>query len=181
MNFIKTEFAGLYIIEPDVFSDNRGFFLEVWNRKKFAEAGLDLDFVQINHSRSVKNTLRGLHYQVENVQGKLVRVTSGKIFDVVVDLRKSRPTFGKWFGIELSIENQKMLWIPPGFAHGFLVLSDFAEFQYNCSDFYNPAAERCISWNDPQLNIAWPLEGQQPILSPKDLQGCNFAQAEVFA
>ncbi|MEW6712048.1 MAG: dTDP-4-dehydrorhamnose 3,5-epimerase [Candidatus Riflebacteria bacterium] len=181
MIFSKTEFAGLYLIEPKVFKDSRGYFLEVWNHKKFVEAGLELSFVQVNHSRSVKNTLRGLHYQVENVQGKLVRVSYGEIFDVSVDLRRSQPTFGKCFCVRLSSEDQRMIWIPPGFAHGFMVLSEYAEFQYNCSDYYNPTAERCIIWNDPKLRIDWPIDNEKIlILSEKDQKGSLFSEAEVF-
>ncbi|GAB1353742.1 dTDP-4-dehydrorhamnose 3,5-epimerase [Erysipelotrichia bacterium] len=181
MKIIPTAIPGALIIEPQVFGDPRGFFMETWNRKKFQEAGLDFDFVQDNHSSSVKGTLRGLHYQTVNTQGKLVRVTAGRIFDVVVDLRRSSPTFGRWVGEYISAEDKKMFWVPPGLAHGFLVLSDIAEFQYKCTDFYNPAHEKCIVWNDPQLNIAWPLEnGLQPILSEKDKAGRSFADAEVF-
>jgi len=181
MKVIPTAIPDALIIEPQVFGDPRGFFMETWNRKKFQEAGLNFDFVQDNHSSSVKGTLRGLHYQTVNTQGKLVRVTVGKVFDVAVDLRRSSPTFGKWIGDILSAENRKMFWVPPGFAHGFLVLSDIAEFQYKCTDFYNPAHEKCIIWNDPQLNIAWPLEpGMQLILSEKDKAGRTFADAEVF-
>ncbi|MFZ5950484.1 MAG: dTDP-4-dehydrorhamnose 3,5-epimerase [Candidatus Rifleibacteriota bacterium] len=179
MNFRQTAFAGLYIIEPHVINDNRGHFMEFWNHRKFAETGLELNFVQINHSRSIKNTLRGLHYQVENIQGRLAWVTSGEIFDVAVDLRRCQPTFGKYFCTRLSSENKKMIWIPPGFAHGFLVLSEFAEFQYCCTDYYNPAAERCIIWNDPQLKIDWPVEHEnQLILSEKDKKGSFFSEAE---
>ena len=181
MKIAPTAIPGALIIEPQVFGDPRGFFMETWNRKKFREAGLDFDFVQDNHSSSVKGTLRGLHYQTVNTQGKLVRVTAGRIFDVVVDLRRSSPTFGRWVGEYISAEDKKMFWVPPGLAHGFLVLSDIAEFQYKCTDFYNPAHEKCIVWNDPQLNIAWPLEnGLQLILSEKDKAGRAFADAEVF-
>mgnify|MGYP000896869848 FL=1 len=181
MKVIQTAIPDALIIEPQVFGDPRGFFMETWNRKKFEEAGLHFDFVQDNHSSSVKGTLRGLHYQTVNAQGKLVRVTAGKVFDVAVDIRRSSPTFGKWIGDILSADNRKMLWVPPGFAHGFLVLSDIAEFQYKCTDFYNPAHEKCIIWNDPQLNIAWPLEpAMQLILSEKDKAGRAFAAAEVF-
>lgn len=181
MKVVPTAIPDVLIIEPQVFGDHRGFFMETWSRKKFQEAGLNFDFVQDNHSSSVKGTLRGLHYQTVNTQGKLVRVTVGKVFDVAVDIRRSSPTFGKWAGEILSAENRKMFWVPPGFAHGFLVLSDIAEFQYKCTDFYNPAHEKCIVWNDPQLNIAWPLEsGQQLILSEKDKAGRSFVEAEVF-
>lgn len=171
----------LLVVEPAVFADSRGFFIETWNRRKFAEAGLDFDFVQDNHSRSVKNTLRGLHYQIQNPQGKLVRVTFGEVYDVAVDIRRSSPTFGQWVGEILSAENKRMFWVPPGFAHGFLVLSDVAEFQYKCTDFYNPAAERCIKWDDPDLNIDWPCNDiDQLILSSKDQAGSSFKAAEVF-
>jgi len=181
MKIVPTAIPDVLIIEPQVFGDSRGFLMETWNRKKFQEAGLKLDFVQDNHSSSVKGTLRGLHYQTVNTQGKLLRVTAGRIFDVVVDLRRSSPTFGRWVGEYISAEDKKMFWVPPGFAHGFLVLSDIAEFQYKCTDFYNPTHEKCIIWNDPQLNIAWPLEnGLQPILSAKDQQGKPFPVAEVF-
>ena len=181
MKVVPTAIPDVLIIEPQIFGDHRGFFMETWSRKKFEEASLDFDFVQDNHSSSVKGTLRGLHYQTVNTQGKLVRVTVGKVFDVAVDIRRSSPTFGKWVGEVLSADNRKMFWVPPGFAHGFLVLSDIAEFQYKCTDFYNPAHEKCIVWNDPQLNIAWPLEnGLQPILSDKDKAGRTFAEAEVL-
>jgi len=181
MKITPTSIPDVLIIEPRVFGDHRGFFMETWNQKKFQEAGLNLTFVQDNHSSSVKGTLRGLHYQLVNPQGKLVRVTAGEVFDVAVDIRRSSPTFGKWVGEILSAENKKMFWVPPGFAHGFLVLSDIAEFQYKCTDFYNPTHEKCIIWNDPQLSIAWPLEpALQPILSAKDQQGKTFGTAEVF-
>lgn len=176
----KTGIADVLLIKPKVFADNRGFFVETWNKKVFQEAGLDFDFVQDNHSCSVKGTLRGLHYQVINPQGKLVRVTAGSVFDVAVDLRKSSATFGKWVGQVLSADNRDMLWIPPGFAHGFFVLSEIAEFQYKCTDFYNHAGERCLIWNDPDINVGWPLDGVQPILSAKDCRGDLFADAEVF-
>lgn len=181
MKFLPTAIPDAIVIEPDVFADPRGFFLETWSRKKFAEAGLNVDFVQDNHSRSGRNVLRGLHYQLQNPQGKLVRVTLGEVFDVVVDIRRSSPTFGKWNGQILSAENKKLFWVPPGLAHGFLVLSDVAEFQYKCTDFYNPAAERCIIWNDPTLNIDWPCnDPQQLLLSGKDRAGVLLKDAEVF-
>ncbi|HAE38210.1 MAG TPA: dTDP-4-dehydrorhamnose 3,5-epimerase, partial [Candidatus Riflebacteria bacterium] len=147
MKISPTGIPDVLLIEPQVFGDQRGFFMETWNRKKFAAAGLDFDFVQDNHSSSIKGTLRGLHYQISNPQGKLVRVTAGEVFDVAVDLRKGSPTFGRWEGTILSAENQRLFWVPPGFAHGFLVLSETAEFQYKCTDYYNPASERCIIWN----------------------------------
>lgn len=177
----KTAIADVLLIKPKVFADNRGFFVETWNQKVFQEAGLDCVFVQDNHSCSVKGTLRGLHYQVINPQGKLVRVSAGAVFDVAVDLRKSSATFGKWIGQVLSADNKDMLWIPPGFAHGFYVLSEFAEFQYKCTDFYNHAGERCLLWNDQEIGIKWPLNEKQPILSAKDCLGALFANAEVFA
>lgn len=181
MRVLPTRLPGILLIEPQVFRDSRGFFMETWNRQKFIGAGLDFDFVQDNHSKSVKGSLRGLHYQITQPQGKLVRVTAGEVFDVAVDLRQSSPTFGHWEGTILSAENQHLFWVPPGFAHGFLVLSETAEFQYKCTDYYNPTSERCIIWNDPQLNITWPLPGDtQPILSPKDQQGSSFASAEYF-
>lgn len=169
------------LLRPSVFGDHRGFFLETWNRKKFAELGLDLEFVQDNHSRSARHILRGLHYQVQNTQGKLVRVTSGAVFDVAVDLRRSSGTFGKWVGAELSASNNHMLWVPPGFAHGFLVLSESADFQYKCTNYYAPEHERCIAWNDPDIGIAWPLPaGILPQLSAKDLAGKLLGAAETF-
>jgi dTDP-4-dehydrorhamnose 3,5-epimerase len=181
MKITPTAIPEVLVIEPVVFSDARGFFLETWNRRKFAEAGLDIDFVQDNHSCSVKNTLRGLHYQLENVQGKLVRVNLGTVFDVAVDIRRSSPTFGKWVGEIVSAENKKLFWVPPGFAHGFMVLSDVAEFQYKCTDYYNPAAERCIAFDDPDLAIDWPVKDPaQLILSAKDRNGKAFKVAELF-
>jgi len=181
MKVTPTAIPDVLVIEPQVFSDARGFFLETWNRRKFAEAGLDADFMQDNHSCSVKNTLRGLHYQLQNTQGKLVRVNLGKVFDVAVDIRRSSPTFGKWVGEIVSAENKKLFWVPPGFAHGFMVLSDVAEFQYKCTDYYNPAAERCIAFDDPDLAIDWPVKDQsQLILSAKDRAGKAFKEAELF-
>lgn len=170
---------GALIIEPEVFGDARGFFLESWNRKTFAALGLDLDFVQDNHSRSRKGVLRGLHYQLLKPQGKLIRVTSGTVFDVAVDLRRSSANFGRWEGIELSAENQRMLWIPPGFAHGFLVLSESADFLYKTTEYYAPQHERCVQWNDPAIGIAWPLDGE-PALSAKDRQGTPLHLAEAY-
>ncbi len=181
MKIRPTRIPDVLIIEPEIFGDHRGFFMETWNRKKFLAAGLDINFVQDNHSSSVKNTLRGLHYQLINTQGKLLRVNAGEVFDVAVDLRKSSPTFGQWVGEIVSAANRRLFWIPPGFAHGFLVLSETAEFQYKCTDYYNPASERCIIWNDNHLNIDWPLEtGKQPILSEKDRIGCSFVAAGTF-
>jgi len=180
MNIIETPIQGLLIIEPKVFGDERGFFYESYNEKVLAEkAGIFDSFVQDNHSRSVKNVLRGLHYQIDHPQGKLVRVTVGEVFDVAVDIRKNSSTFGKWFGLNLSAENKKMLWVPKGFAHGFLVLSDVVEFLYKTTDFYDPSSERCIRWDDPTLAIKWPIH-DKPSLSVKDTQGKSFVDAEVF-
>ena len=182
MKLIETAISDVKILEPKVFGDERGFFLESWNANTFAALGLDLQFVQDNHSRSRQGILRGLHYQLQNPQGKLVRVTQGAVFDVAVDIRRSSPTFGQWVGVELSANNHRMLWVPAGFAHGFYVLSESADFQYKCTDFYNPAAEKSILWNDATLNIQWPLINKQaPQLSAKDEQGTLFVQAEVFA
>lgn len=169
------------LIRPRVFGDHRGFFLESWNRLRFAEAGLDLDFVQDNHSRSGRHILRGLHYQLTNSQGKLVRVVSGTVFDVAVDLRRSSPTFGRWVGAELSETNHHMLWVPPGFAHGFLVLSETADFLYKCTNYYAPADEHCVIWNDPAIAIEWPLPaGVPPSLSAKDAAGLPLSRAATF-
>lgn len=169
------------VIEPRVFGDARGFFFESYNRRAFAAAtGLDLEFVQDNHSRSAKNVLRGLHYQLEQPQGKLVRVTLGAIWDVAVDLRRSSPHFGRWVAFELSAEAKNMAWIPAGFAHGFLVTSEAAEVQYKTTDYYAPAHERAVRWNDPVLAIAWPLAGE-PLLSAKDREARPLAEAETFA
>ncbi len=181
MNVVDTPLPGVKLIEPRVFGDDRGFFLESWNAKTFAEAGLDLTFVQDNHSRSARHVLRGLHYQIDDPQGKLVRVTIGSVFDVAVDLRRSSPDFGRWVGYELSAENKRMLWVPPGFGHGFVVLSDTADFLYKCTTLYAPANERAIVWNDPDLGIDWPLDGATPLLSGKDAAASSFADAEVFA
>ncbi|MGB3918232.1 MAG: dTDP-4-dehydrorhamnose 3,5-epimerase [Thiothrix litoralis] len=183
MNIIQTAIPDVLIIEPRVFGDERGFFMETWNRQTFAEAGLNLDFVQDNHSRSRQGILRGLHYQVEQPQGKLVRVTLGKVFDVAVDLRQSSATFGQWVGVELSAENHRMLWVPPGFAHGFYTLSETADFLYKCTELYAPEHERTLNWDDATLAIEWPLvDGQAPLLSGKDMQqGASLQTAEVFA
>lgn len=181
MKLIDTRIPDVKIIEPAVFGDARGFFMESWHAGKFAELGLDLPFVQDNHSRSRQGILRGLHYQVEQAQGKLVRVTSGKVFDVAVDLRRSSPTFGQWVGAELSDENHHMLWVPPGFAHGFYVMSASADFLYKCTDFYAPQHEHCIRWDDPTLAIDWPLaDGQPPLVSGKDAQGKHWQEAITF-
>ena len=173
MNIIDTPLPGVKLIEPRVFGDARGFFLESWNARSFADAGLNLAFVQDNHSRSARGVLRGLHYQLANPQGKLVRVTQGAVFDVAVDIRRSSPHFGQWVGYELSAENHRMLWVPPGFAHGFLVLSESADFLYKTTDYYAPAHERCIRWDDPTLAIEWP-RANPPLVSAKDEAGASF-------
>ena len=180
MRFLPTEIPEVLLVEPQVFGDSRGFFMETWHAAKFAAAGLDCNFVQDNHSKSVQGTLRGLHYQIEKPQGKLVRVISGEVFDVAVDLRKSSPFFGRWVGDILSAENKKMLWVPPGFGHGFYVLSPEAEFVYKCTELYAPEHERCIRWDDPEMGIAWPLLAQAPLLSAKDLAGVSLAEAELY-
>ena len=180
MNIIKTNIPEVIIFEPKVFGDERGFFYESFNKAAFlAAANIEIRFVQDNHSRSAKNVLRGLHYQIEQAQGKLVRVTEGEVFDVAVDLRKSSATFGKWEGTHLSAENKRQMWIPPGFAHGFLVLSDFAEFLYKTTDYYAPQHERCLKWDDPTIAINWPLQAE-PILSEKDNKGLSFEDASKF-
>jgi dTDP-4-dehydrorhamnose 3,5-epimerase len=181
MHLVETAIPDLVIVEPRVFGDERGFFLESWNRKVFAELGLDLDFVQDNHSRSARGVLRGLHFQNPNPQGKLVRVVAGRAWDVAVDLRQSSPTFGQWAGIELSAENKRMFWVPPGFAHGFVSLEDGTDFVYKCTSFYEPANEHSLLWNDPALGIEWPLEGLEPQLSAKDQAGKPLAEVEPFA
>jgi dTDP-4-dehydrorhamnose 3,5-epimerase len=175
----RTAIPDVLVIEPKVFGDSRGFFLESWNAQAFAEAGIPAAFVQDNHSRSPRGVLRGLHYQIVQPQGKLVRVTAGEVFDVAVDLRRASPTFGRWVGEHLSGENRRMLWIPPGFGHGFLVLSESADFLYKTTDYYAPEHERVIAWNDPDLAIAWPLAGA-PTLSARDDAGPRFRDAEVF-
>ena len=180
MRATATKITDVLLVEPRVFADERGFFFESYNERAFAQAtGIAAKFVQDNHSRSVKNTVRGLHYQMRQAQGKLVRAVAGEIFDVVVDLRRSSPTFGKWVGHHLSAENKLMLWIPPGFAHGFAVLSESADFLYKTTDYWAPQYERTLLWNDPDLAIVWPLAGA-PILAPKDLAGKRLAEAEVF-
>jgi dTDP-4-dehydrorhamnose 3,5-epimerase len=181
MQVIDTALPDVKIIEPRVFGDDRGFFMETWNARTFAGLGLNLDFVQDNHSRSVRGVLRGLHYQLEQAQGKLVRVTAGAVYDVAVDLRRSSAHFGKWVGVELTAENKRMLWVPPGFAHGFLTLKDGTEFLYKCTDFYAPEHERSLLWNDPALGIDWPLNDMIPQLSVKDAAGTPLTQAEYFA
>lgn len=180
MNVIETTLPGVLIIEPKVFGDERGFFYENFNAKAFAEAtGLNTQFVQDNHSRSQKGVLRGLHYQLENTQGKLVRVTVGEVLDVAVDIRRSSPHFGQWEAVRLSAENCRQLWVPEGFAHGFVVLSDFAEFLYKTTDYYTPSAERCIRWDDPTLAIDWQLD-EPPKLSAKDQNGKSLEEADLF-
>lgn len=181
MNVTPTAIPDVLIIEPRVFEDARGFFFESFNERTFAEmTGITAHFVQDNHSRSAHNVLRGLHYQIQRPQGKLVRVIAGEAFDVAVDLRKSSPTFGQWAGTILSAENKRMVWIPQGFAHGFLVLSESADFLYKTTDYYAPKHERCLAWNDPQLAIRWPLQGA-PIVSTKDQHGVAMRTAETFA
>lgn len=180
MQVVTTALPDVLILEPKVFGDERGFFFESFNARQFAEAtGLHPEFVQDNHSRSAKGVLRGLHYQVQQAQGKLVRVTAGEVFDVAVDLRRSSPTFGQWVGVHLSAENKRQVWVPEGFAHGFVVLSEFAEFLYKTTDYYAPEHERCIRWNDPTLAIDWPLT-EAPQLSAKDQAGLSFHDAAVF-
>ncbi len=181
MQVIPSAIPDVLIIEPKVFGDARGFFFESFNERAFAQAtGVTQRFVQDNHSRSAQGVLRGLHYQLQQPQGKLVRVVRGSVFDVAVDLRKSSPTFGRWVGVELSEQNHRQLWVPAGFAHGFLVTSESADFLYKTTDYYAPEHERCITWNDPAIGIQWPLEGA-PQLSSKDQQGKLLAQAEVYA
>lgn len=181
MNIIATEIPDVLIIEPKVFGDDRGFFFESFNDRVFAEkTGIKTKFVQDNHSRSGKNVLRGLHYQIQQTQGKLLRVVAGEIFDIAVDIRKSSPTFGKWVGCMLSGENKRQFWVPPGFAHGFLVVSDSADVLYKATDYYAPQHERSILWNDPDIGIDWPLNGAEPILSAKDQGGLLLNSAEVF-
>ncbi|HSN20315.1 MAG TPA: dTDP-4-dehydrorhamnose 3,5-epimerase [Usitatibacter sp.] len=180
MKAIPTAIPEVVVIEPTVFGDARGFFFESWNRRDFeAATGRHWEFVQDNHSGSARGVLRGLHYQVKQPQGKLVRVVSGEVFDVAVDLRRSSPSFGRWVGERLSAENHRMMWVPPGFAHGFLVLSDWAEFLYKTTDYYAPEHERSLLWNDPSIGIAWPLAGE-PLLKPRDAAGAPLATAETF-
>ncbi len=183
MRVIPTDVKDALILEPKVFGDSRGFVMESWNRRAFANVGLDIDFVQDNHSRSQRGVLRGLHFQLKQPQGKLVRVASGTVFDVAVDLRRSSRTFGRWAGVILSAENQRMFWVPPGFAHGFLVLSESADFLYKASDYYAPEYERSILWNDPDLAIDWPLGdlSGEPILAAKDATAIRFKDAETYS
>jgi dTDP-4-dehydrorhamnose 3,5-epimerase len=179
MKVTPTSLPEVLLIEPRVFGDARGFFFESYNQKALAETGLAAEFVQDNHSRSARGVLRGLHYQIEHAQGKLVRVTAGEVFDVAVDIRRGSPGFGRWVGVSLSAENRRMLWIPPGFAHGFLVTSESAEFLYKTTDYWFPEHERTLLWNDPALGIAWPLIGA-PTLAAKDVAGRPLAQADTY-
>lgn len=181
MNVIATAIPDVLVIEPKVFGDERGFFMETWNARSFAEAGLNADFVQDNHSKSAQGILRGLHYQLQNPQGKLVRVIAGEVFDVAIDLRRSSPTFGRWVGEYLSADNKRMMWVPAGFAHGFYVTSASAEFVYKCTEFYSPASEQALRWDDPVLAIEWPLvNGESPLLSSKDQNAVGFNEAAYF-
>jgi len=180
MNVIATKIPDVLIFEPKIFGDDRGFFYESFNQKSFTEAtGVDANFVQDNHSKSSRGVLRGLHYQIQQAQGKLVRVSSGEVLDVAVDIRKSSATFGQWAGVILSAENKRQLWVPAGFAHGFVVLSEVAEFLYKTTDYYAPEFERCIRWNDEQLAVDWQYEGE-PLVSDKDANGTSFKHAETF-
>ncbi|MFN3544736.1 MAG: dTDP-4-dehydrorhamnose 3,5-epimerase [Thiobacillus sp.] len=180
MRLVSTEHPDIFRLQPRILEDARGFFFESYNRRVFAELGIQGEFVQDNHSRSKRGVLRGLHYQIRQPQGRLIRVVVGEVFDVAVDLRRPSSNFGRAFTNRLSAETHEMLWIPPGFAHGFLVLSDYAEFLYKTTDYYAPDAERCLAWDDPELNIPWPLDGA-PLLSAKDQAGLPLAQCEVFA
>ena len=179
MNVTRTALPEVLVITPRIFSDDRGFFFESWNARTFAAAGVDAAFVQDNHSRSRRGVLRGLHYQIEHPQGKLVRAVTGEVFDVVVDLRRSSPNFGRWVGVTLSAENNNMMWIPAGFAHGFLTLSETADFLYKTTDYWYPEHERTLRWNDPAIGIDWPLDGA-PCVAPKDATGMALAQAELY-
>ena len=181
MKFSETDLAGVLQISPDIYSDDRGYFMETWQARRYQEAGIDEEFVQDNFSYSSHGTLRGLHYQIEQAQGKLVRVVLGEVFDVAVDIRRSSPNFGRSVGVRLSAENKQQLWVPPGFAHGFLVLSEFAAFEYKCSAYYASHAERSIRWDDPEIAIDWPLApGQQPLLSNKDAAAPLLKDAEIY-
>lgn len=179
MNVIATPIHDARVLEPKVFGDARGFFMETYNRRTLAQAGIDFEFVQDNHSRSARGVLRGLHYQIRQAQGKLVRVTAGSVFDVAVDLRRSSPTFGRVAWVELTAENKRLFWLPPGLAHGFVVTSDSADFLYKATDYWAPEHERCIRWDDPELAIPWPLAGA-PTVSEKDARGSAFADAECY-
>jgi dTDP-4-dehydrorhamnose 3,5-epimerase len=180
MKITPTGLPDVRLIEPRAFGDERGVFFESWNARAFADAGLDIAFVQDNHSRSKRGVLRGLHYQIAHAQGKLVRCVVGEVFDVAVDLRRSSPTFGRWAGVTLSADNRRMLWVPPGFAHGFIVLSESADFLYKTTDYWHPEHERTLLWNDPALGIAWPQTGA-PIVNAKDAAGAPLAAADVYA
>jgi dTDP-4-dehydrorhamnose 3,5-epimerase len=181
VNIVRTAIPEVVIIEPKVFPDDRGYFYETYQSKNYAQAGVSTDFPQDNQSRSMRHVIRGMHYQIQQPQGKLVRVVSGSVFDVAVDIRRSSPTFGKWVGAELSAQNKHQFWIPVGFAHGFYVLSEWAEVLYKASDYYAPQWERCIRWNDPQIAIQWPIpEGMNPIVSAKDSQGKLLSDADLF-
>jgi dTDP-4-dehydrorhamnose 3,5-epimerase len=181
MIFKPTRLPEVVLIEPKVFGDARGFFVETWAARKFAEGGIDAHFVQDNHSRSSRWVLRGLHYQLRHTQGKLVRVTEGAVFDVAVDVRKSSPTFGQWVGECLSAENQRMMWVPPGFAHGFLVLSERVDFLYKCTDYYDPSSECTLLWNDPAIGVEWPIPaGVEPVVSEKDRNGAPWSRLETL-
>jgi len=182
VKFTPTSIPDVVLIEPRIHEDSRGFFMETWQAKRYQENGIDAQFVQSNHSRSSRGTLRGLHYQVQQPQGKLVRVICGEVFDVAVDLRKSSPTFGQWTAVTLSDENKSLVWIPPGFAHGFLVLSEYADFEYRCTDYYAPQHERTICWDDPDIGVTWPSSGSQDLsLSAKDSAGTSLKDAETYA
>lgn len=180
MEFVHLSIPDVILVKPRTFSDARGFFMETWEKKVFESEGINLEFVQDNHSHSTKNVLRGMHYQIQHPQGKLIRAITGSIFDAVIDLRKESPTFGKWVGAILNEENHYMLWIPPGFAHGFCVLSESTDFVYKETDYYTPEFERSIIWNDPEVGIVWPDSLESPILSPKDLNGKFLRDAEIF-
>jgi dTDP-4-dehydrorhamnose 3,5-epimerase len=182
MEFSRTAIADVVIIDPVVHEDPRGFLMETWQKRRYQDAGIDARFVQDVHSRSARNTIRGLHYQLGQPQGKLIRVIGGEAFDVAVDLRQSSPSFGQWVGVVLSANNRRLLWIPPGFAHGFMVLSDTADFEYRLTDYYAPEEERTILWNDPDIGVSWPLDdGVEPQLSDRDLAGVPLSQAQVYA
>lgn len=182
MKVVATPIPDLLILEPSVFGDARGFFMESFNARVFAEVtGAKVDFVQDNHSRSQQGVLRGLHYQIRQAQGKLVRVVAGRVFDVAVDMRRSSAHFGQWFGVELSAENNRQFWIPPGFAHGFVVLSETADFLYKATDYYAPEHERCLRWDDPHVGVEWPCEGLTPLLSAKDQAGLSFSECETYS
>ena len=181
MQILDTALDSVKILEPTVFGDDRGFFLESWNQDVFEQNGLPTHFVQDNHSRSGQGVLRGLHYQIKQPQGKLVRVTQGEVFDVAVDMRRSSTQFGQWFGVRLSESNKRQLWVPPGFAHGFYVLSESADFQYKCTEYYAPEFERSLLWNDPAVGIDWPIiDGSEPLLAPKDAAGTTLANCDSF-